>query len=130
MGCAAWMMIDARSIAINLSVSLYSVSVRATLSIKQEAALVKAEGGNAGWQCIHMSIKILYRLRRIRSYYAPDVYDYDDEGLAFVLLDRNTGTFSVPEELQEDVTEAFEECPTESIKLSDLVIAKDALSHI
>ncbi|MFP7493763.1 ferredoxin [Terribacillus saccharophilus] len=61
---------------------------------------------------------------------APDVYEYDDEGLAFVLLDRNTGTFSVPEELQEDVTEAYESCPTESIKLSDLVIGKEALSHI
>ncbi|MFP7169431.1 ferredoxin [Terribacillus sp. FSL K6-0262] len=61
---------------------------------------------------------------------APDVYDYDDEGLAFVLLDRNTGTFAVPEELQEDVTEAYEGCPTESIKLSDFVIGKEALSHI
>ncbi len=27
---------------------------------------------------------------------APDIYDYDDEGIAFVILDDNQGTAEVP----------------------------------
>jgi ferredoxin len=50
---------------------------------------------------------------------SPEVYDYDEEGLAFVLLDNNQGCTPIPEEYLEDVEEAFEDCPTESIKLSD-----------
>lgn len=34
---------------------------------------------------------------------APDIYDYDDEGIAFVILDDNQGTAEVPEELYEDM---------------------------
>ena len=30
---------------------------------------------------------------------APDIYDYDDDGIAFVILDDNMGTAQVPEEL-------------------------------
>ena len=29
---------------------------------------------------------------------APDIYDYDDEGIAFVILDNNMGTTEVPDE--------------------------------
>lgn len=50
---------------------------------------------------------------------APDVFDYDDEGLSFVLLDQNQGTVEIPDILVEDVVDALEGCPTESIKLSD-----------
>ncbi|WAA13794.1 ferredoxin [Fervidibacillus halotolerans] len=50
---------------------------------------------------------------------APDIYDYDDEGIAYVILDDNTGTAEVPEVLEEDMMDAFEGCPTESIKVSD-----------
>lgn len=32
---------------------------------------------------------------------APDIYDYDDEGIAFVILDDNQGTAKVPQELEE-----------------------------
>lgn len=50
---------------------------------------------------------------------APDIYDYDDEGIAFVILDDNTGTTEVPEELLEDFEDAFDGCPTDSIKEAD-----------
>lgn len=50
---------------------------------------------------------------------APDLFDYDDDGLAFSLLDNNMGTRSVPDELLDDLADAFEGCPTESIRISD-----------
>lgn len=49
---------------------------------------------------------------------APDIYDYDEEGTAFVILDNNEGTAIVPDELEDDMMEAFEGCPTESIKIA------------
>lgn len=50
---------------------------------------------------------------------APDIYDYDDEGIAFVILDENKGIAEVPDELLDDMEDALEGCPTESIKVSD-----------
>lgn len=50
---------------------------------------------------------------------APDIYDYDDEGIAFVILDDNTGTAEVPEILEEDMMDAFEGCPTDSIRIAN-----------
>jgi ferredoxin len=50
---------------------------------------------------------------------APTIFDYDDEGLAFVKLDNNEGTVKVPSEFEEDLLDALEGCPTESIKISD-----------
>ncbi|WP_240375947.1 ferredoxin [Bacillus piscicola] len=50
---------------------------------------------------------------------APDIYEYDEEGLSFVILDDNEGTVEVPEELLEDLEDAFEGCPTESIKVAE-----------
>lgn len=50
---------------------------------------------------------------------APDIFDYDDEGLAEVILDNNTGTISVDEDLYDDLLDAHDGCPTESIKVSD-----------
>ncbi|MFB5661629.1 ferredoxin [Alteribacillus sp. HJP-4] len=50
---------------------------------------------------------------------APDIYDYDDEGLAEVILDENKGTAAVPEELEEDLMDGYEGCPTDSIKIAD-----------
>ena len=48
---------------------------------------------------------------------APDIYDYDDEGIAYVILDANAGTAAVPEKLQESLEDAFDGCPTDSIKV-------------
>ncbi|WP_227940111.1 ferredoxin [Alkalihalobacillus deserti] len=50
---------------------------------------------------------------------APDLYDYDDEGISFVLLDDNQGTAKVPEDLYEDMEDAQNGCPTDSIKVDD-----------
>lgn len=49
---------------------------------------------------------------------APDIYDYDDEGIAFSLLDDNKGHTKVPDDLIDEMEAAEESCPTESIKIS------------
>ncbi|MGE7040782.1 ferredoxin, partial [Staphylococcus hominis] len=43
---------------------------------------------------------------------APDIYDYDDEGIAFVILDDNQGTAEVPDALSKDMEDATESCQT------------------
>ena len=58
---------------------------------------------------------------------APDIYDYDDEGIAFVILDDDQGTAEVPEELYEDMEDALEGCPTDSIKIEEEPFDGDAL---
>ena len=58
---------------------------------------------------------------------APDIYDYDDEGIAYVILDDNKGIEAVPEELLEDMEDAFEGCPTDPIKIADESFDGDAL---
>lgn len=50
---------------------------------------------------------------------APDIYDYDDDGIAYVILDDNTGTKAVPKALHDDLDDAFNGCPTDSIKLAE-----------
>jgi ferredoxin len=50
---------------------------------------------------------------------APDIYDYDDEGIAFVTLDDNQGIVEIPDVLIDDMMDAFEGCPTDSIKVAD-----------
>lgn len=50
---------------------------------------------------------------------APDVYDYNDEGLAFVLLDDNTGSIPIPDVLIDDMLDAKNGCPTDSIKCAE-----------
>ncbi|BAB06076.1 ferredoxin [Halalkalibacterium halodurans] len=57
---------------------------------------------------------------------APDVYDYDDEGLAYVILDDNEGVAEVPEDLIEDMEDALEGCPTDSIRVADEPFEGDA----
>ncbi|RSL33856.1 ferredoxin [Salibacterium salarium] len=49
---------------------------------------------------------------------APDIYDYDDEGLAEVIIDDNTGTSPISDALEEDMLDAYEGCPTNSIQVS------------
>jgi ferredoxin len=49
----------------------------------------------------------------------PIIFDYDDEGLAFVTIDDNTGNIKIPEELEDDVLDAYEGCPSDSIKIAE-----------
>lgn len=50
---------------------------------------------------------------------APDIFDYDDDGIAYCILDNNTGTKEVPEELEDDLHDAYEFCPSESIRIAE-----------
>ncbi|MFJ7733622.1 ferredoxin [Lysinibacillus sp. NPDC097231] len=50
---------------------------------------------------------------------APDIFDYNDEGLAFVILDNNQGCEEIPIDLYDDLEDAMEGCPTESIKVAN-----------
>ncbi|WP_059103502.1 ferredoxin [Shouchella shacheensis] len=60
---------------------------------------------------------------------APDVYDYDEEGIAFAFLDHNSGTRVVPEELEDDMIDAKDGCPTDSIKYADEPFNGDPLKY-
>lgn len=52
---------------------------------------------------------------------APDIYDYDDEGLAEVIYggDNNRGCTEIPEDMYEDMEDACDGCPTDSIRIAD-----------
>jgi ferredoxin len=57
---------------------------------------------------------------------APDIYDYDDEGLAEVIFnaDGNKGNTEIPENLLDDLMDAHTGCPSDSIKVSDAAFNK------
>ncbi|MBB6734434.1 ferredoxin [Cohnella zeiphila] len=52
---------------------------------------------------------------------APDLFDYDDEGLATAIYDndRNRGVTAIPGNLHDDLQDALDGCPTDSIKCSE-----------
>ncbi|MDK6862678.1 MULTISPECIES: ferredoxin [Nosocomiicoccus] len=50
---------------------------------------------------------------------APDIFDYDDDGISYSILDNNEGITPVPEELLGDLEMAYLGCPTDSIKVAD-----------
>ncbi|WP_026570092.1 MULTISPECIES: ferredoxin [Sediminibacillus] len=50
---------------------------------------------------------------------APDIFYYDEEGIAFSRLDNNRGSTPVSAQLEDDLEDAFEGCPTESIKIAE-----------
>ncbi|WP_249871893.1 ferredoxin [Oceanobacillus saliphilus] len=50
---------------------------------------------------------------------APRIFTYDDEGLSYVSIDENTGTSIIPKKLMDDLLDAFEGCPTGSIKIAE-----------
>ncbi|HEY4602538.1 MAG TPA: ferredoxin [Cerasibacillus sp.] len=47
----------------------------------------------------------------------PLVFDYDLDGLSEVIIDENQGIKQIPESLQDDVMDAYESCPSASIKI-------------
>jgi ferredoxin len=57
----------------------------------------------------------------------PDIYDSDDDGSAYVILDDNNGTAEIPEALFDDKIDAFEGCRTDSIKVADESFEGDEL---
>uniref|UniRef100_UPI00210C5F3C ferredoxin n=1 Tax=Staphylococcus aureus TaxID=1280 RepID=UPI00210C5F3C len=58
---------------------------------------------------------------------APDISVYDDDGIAFVILDVNHVAAEVPEELYEVMEDAIDGCPTDSIKIADESFDGDVL---
>jgi len=44
---------------------------------------------------------------------APEIFNYDEEGLAEAFADYNKGTDAIREELEEELANAQEGCPTE-----------------
>ncbi|HLS08601.1 ferredoxin [Lentibacillus sp.] len=60
---------------------------------------------------------------------APDIYGYNDEALAYVVLDGNEGTSVVPEDFEDDVLDAYEGCPTDSIKVAEKPFYGDPLTY-
>lgn len=50
---------------------------------------------------------------------APDIFDYDEEGYAYSILDNNLGEKHVPEDLEDDLEDALDGCPTGSIKVAN-----------
>lgn len=49
---------------------------------------------------------------------APEIFDYNAEGIAYVILDDNEGCEPVPADLYDDLEDAMDGCPTESIKVA------------
>ncbi|ERK59564.1 putative ferredoxin [Gemella bergeri ATCC 700627] len=45
----------------------------------------------------------------------PDVYDYDEDGIAFCHIDNNSMSAIIPEKYESLIKEACENCPTESV---------------
>ncbi|MFG6116077.1 ferredoxin [Halobacillus sp. MO56] len=56
---------------------------------------------------------------------APDIFELDEETLAFVKLDQNRGSSSIPLDKVEALEEAVEDCPTEAIRVSDQPFNKE-----
>ncbi len=50
---------------------------------------------------------------------APDVFDYDDDGIAFNKIDDNQNTAEIAEDFHDDVRDAADGCPTDSIKVEE-----------
>lgn len=50
---------------------------------------------------------------------APDIFDYDEEGISFSLLDMNAGVTPVAEDLIDDLEDARDGCPTSSIQVEE-----------
>lgn len=53
---------------------------------------------------------------------APDIFDYDDEGLAENIMagDGNRGIVLIPEKLEGDLEDAVDGCPTDSIMVAEV----------
>ena len=50
---------------------------------------------------------------------APDVFDYDDDGIAYNIMDDNQKTAEIPEDMHDDVRDAADGCPTDSIIIEE-----------
>ncbi|SDE59686.1 ferredoxin [Fontibacillus panacisegetis] len=53
---------------------------------------------------------------------APDIFDFDTDGIAEVIYegDNNRGITMIKQEMQDDLQDAIESCPTNCIKLAQV----------
>ncbi len=49
----------------------------------------------------------------------PDIYDYDEDGIAYCVIDDNTMTEEVPKKYRSLVLEAQVNCPTEAVYVEE-----------
>ena len=49
----------------------------------------------------------------------PDIYDYDEDGIAYCCIDNNEMTKEIDEEFKSLVLDAHKNCPTEAIIIED-----------
>lgn len=55
---------------------------------------------------------------------APTLFDYDEEGIARMLHDENTGKIPLTTEQLKDFLAAYRQCPTGAIKRSSFPFSK------
>ena len=49
----------------------------------------------------------------------PDIYDYDEDGIAYCIIDENNMTEVVPDKYRSLVLEAKVNCPTEAVYVEE-----------
>lgn len=60
---------------------------------------------------------------------ASEIFAYDEAGLSYFIGDDNEGNTPVAEAFLEDLEDAYYECPTNSIKISDEPFEGDPLKE-
>lgn len=60
---------------------------------------------------------------------APEIFEYNDEGLSYYIGDDNEGNVPVDADMLDDLEDAHDECPTNSIKMSDEPFEGDPLKE-
>lgn len=56
---------------------------------------------------------------------APDIFEYDEDGIAYVKLDNNWGTKEIPLPLMAQFKDAYTACPTGAIQRRNAPFPKD-----
>lgn len=54
---------------------------------------------------------------------APEIFEYDENGLAQSIIDNNEGVVAVSEDLEDDLEDAEFGCPTEAIIVEEEPLA-------
>lgn len=50
---------------------------------------------------------------------APDIFEYDQDGIAQSIIDNNQGVVAISEDLEDELEDAEFGCPTEAIVVED-----------
>lgn len=58
---------------------------------------------------------------------APEIFSHNDSGFSYVQIGNNDGVTLIPEEFYDDLEEAEESCPSDSIKVKSCPFAKSTV---